>query len=288
MQQLEALRDRVNGGSGRWLRLGLVSTTAIAPLVARWSDLRTAKRDLRMREEAQSRLDGLRAGAQSRVETLRARVDRARQERAKENPLDGLAAVASTDEPARRVTSDNVRLGMWLAGVSLGLIAAGAGAFFLTRRRLATSAEEPLLELPATRAPANGARPDKPPREHRPRQDASSATREAGAAPEESRGAQPESPDAEGVVGPERAGAPDMLDLERETGSSVTPEEAAFVGNMHTMVYHDARDEQHLPAEENRIYFASEEEAREMGYRRARGEVPPAPQADVAVEGPSA
>ena len=49
-------------------------------------------------------------------------------------------------------------------------------------------------------------------------------------------------------------------------------ESAAFIGNIHTMVYH-AADADDLPAEENRIYFASEDEAHERGYRRARDEV---------------
>ncbi len=47
--------------------------------------------------------------------------------------------------------------------------------------------------------------------------------------------------------------------------------EAPFIGNVHTLVYHDAASDS-LPAEENRVYFFSEDEARESGYRPARGE----------------
>ncbi len=45
------------------------------------------------------------------------------------------------------------------------------------------------------------------------------------------------------------------------------------------MVYHEAADDD-LPAEENRIYFVSEDEARQAGYRRHRDEVAPGAQAD--------
>ena len=36
------------------------------------------------------------------------------------------------------------------------------------------------------------------------------------------------------------------------------------------MVFHDSDDRGHLPAEENRIYFSSEDEARQAGYRYSR------------------
>ena len=42
-----------------------------------------------------------------------------------------------------------------------------------------------------------------------------------------------------------------------------------LVGNIRTMVYHDVNNDQELPSEENRIYFASETEALEAGYHRA-------------------
>ena len=42
-------------------------------------------------------------------------------------------------------------------------------------------------------------------------------------------------------------------------------EAMAIVGNIRTMAYHLATDED-LPDEDNRIYFSSEEEARLAGY----------------------
>jgi hypothetical protein len=46
---------------------------------------------------------------------------------------------------------------------------------------------------------------------------------------------------------------------------------APFVGNARTMVYHPS-DSPHLPSEDNRVYFRSEQEAIAAGYRPAIGE----------------
>ena len=48
-------------------------------------------------------------------------------------------------------------------------------------------------------------------------------------------------------------------------------ENAPFVGNARTMVYHPS-DSAHLPSEDNRVYFRSEQEAEDAGYRPAVGE----------------
>lgn len=56
------------------------------------------------------------------------------------------------------------------------------------------------------------------------------------------------------------------------TGTSTTATQAApFIGNSRTLVYHKATSE-NLPAIENRVYFASETEAKAEGYRPAEGE----------------
>jgi hypothetical protein len=276
MQTIERPSDHVND-RGRWFRVGLVSTTAIAPLLARWNDLRVARRDLRKREEEAVRPADLRASAQARIANLRARLGRERNTRA----VDRVAERPPESTPALRMTSENVRLGLWLAGAGLGLVVAGAGAYFLARRRLAATAEEPLLELPATKAPANGARPDareeKRVRRYRPEPE-----NRFGAVPSMQQGA---TPDVTGAAGGFELGLREPVRW-RESGQA--PTDAKFVGNMHTMVYHEASDLQHLPVEENRIYFTTEEEAREMGYRRARGEPSPAPETNISPEGPIA
>lgn len=46
---------------------------------------------------------------------------------------------------------------------------------------------------------------------------------------------------------------------------------APFVGNARTMVYHPS-DSVHLPAEDNRVYFRTQQEAENAGYRPAVGE----------------
>ncbi len=51
--------------------------------------------------------------------------------------------------------------------------------------------------------------------------------------------------------------------------SPAQTEMGPLVGNIRTMVYHDVNNDQELPSEENRIYFASETEALEAGYHRA-------------------
>ncbi|MBF6589934.1 MAG: hypothetical protein IVW57_05305 [Ktedonobacterales bacterium] len=250
MQQLEALRTRA---SGSWFRVGLVSTTVVAPLIARWSDLRSAKRDLRLREEVPSRLEALRGGVPARVESLRTLVAQGPGARA----LDRLASSLPVAEARRKTRSDSVRVGLWLAGVGVGLVAAGAGAYFLAQRRLAASAEEPLLELPTNKAPHNGVRP-------------SATDGRATTAP-----THPSRMDGAGAGENLETGAPEP------TGNrsfATTADEATFVGNIHTMVFHQVRDEEHLPAEENRVYFASEEEARAAGFRQDRGEMAPSPE----------
>jgi hypothetical protein len=283
MQQIERVRDRADE-TGKWFRVGLVSTTAIAPLLARWNDLRVTKRELRKREEAEARRPDARASAQSRVADLRARLARGRADGA-DGAERGLTAVPESTAP-RRVSSDNVRLGLWLAGVGLGLVAAGAGAYFLARRRLAASVDEPLLELPTSKAPANGARPEKPNSKGRARHGTSQENRAS--APTSPAQDESHYPGLSRSIGLSGSVETEMPEPERGHIFSPAPADAAFVGNVHTMIYHDAGDVQHLPADENRTYFASEEDARNRGYRRARSAMPPATESGVLPEGPSA
>jgi len=99
----------------------------------------------------------------------------------------------------------------------------------------------------------------------------------------------PRIPGAAGGFGPTDVVEPGMPGpTGRNGGSTTLPEEATFVGNIHTMIFHDATDRTHLPAEENRVYFASEDEAREAGYRRDRREAPPTSEAGITSEGPIA
>ena len=114
----------------------------------------------------------------------------------------------------------------WVVGVGIGVIAAGIGTYALVKRRMASYQEEPLVPLPFRR------------------------------------------PDREGVAPTRDDQIPDDGNYsgQQADSSGMTDGEAtAIVGNIRTMAYHLATDD-NLPDEDNRIYFSSEEEARLAGY----------------------
>lgn len=250
MQQLDTLRKRVNPGN-EWFRIGLASATVVAPLVKRWSDLRDADSSRMLREEAEARW-----------KAARSRLAVPKPLNAKRKSLDVAADVA---ESAGRRSTNAARI--WLIGVGVGLVVAGAGAYFLVQRRMRRSLEEPLVDLPLASSNGHTAYTGAP-------QTVPSAPggRSTASAP----AATPEQPAQTREPGAEEPGEmPGGATTVTETGApaGVADADAApFVGNIHTMVYHD-RDDENLPAEENRIYFASEDEAREQGYRRDRADV---------------
>ncbi len=70
---------------------------------------------------------------------------------------------------------------------------------------------------------------------------------------------------ADATSAPTRADATDFVDID----SPAVANNPAFIGNIHTMIYHPA-DADTLPAEENQIFFATEEQAIASGYRRSK------------------
>jgi hypothetical protein len=122
---------------------------------------------------------------------------------------------------------------LWILGATVGVAAAGAAIYYFTRSRQPMLEAEPLVELPN-----NGGESYRSSVSNITSLDASKARGEAEPA----------------IVG---------------VNSPAQTEMGPLVGNIRTMVYHDANDDQELPAEENRIYFASETEAQEAGYHRA-------------------
>ena len=122
---------------------------------------------------------------------------------------------------------------LWILGATVGVAAAGAAIYYFSRRRQPMLEAEPLVELPT-----NGVDSYRSSASNITSLDTSKARGEG-------------EPAIVGVNSPAQA----------ETGP--------LIGNIRTMVYHDATDDQELPAEENRIYFASETEAQEAGYHRA-------------------
>lgn len=255
MQQMEALRQRLNP-KNEWLRIGLASATIMAPLLKRWTDLRDADSTRALREEAEARWNN----ARSRLVFS--------------NPFESrrnLVLAAREPAPAPAKEHKNVAR-IWLIGVSVGLVAAGAAAYFFVQRRMNQALEEPLVDLPVMSS--NG------------HQIPAEAMR-AGASVEQPQAAASAGNGATAPAAERPASAPELLmeeqpaetaemQIERGTSAGVVDAgDAPFIGNIRTMVYHE-RDDENLPAEENRIYFASEEEARERGYRRDREDVPTA------------
>ncbi|MGH2516551.1 MAG: hypothetical protein ACRDHP_12925 [Ktedonobacterales bacterium] len=307
MRQFDTLRKRYDP-RGQWFQIGLASATLLTPLLKRWNDLRAAEQARAWRDEAEARLREVRSWNPLRLTTSRRQTQKA---------LDQVA-------PPR----GNVSATIWLAGVSVGLVAAGAGAFVLVRRRMRQEQEAPLLDLPVplngnggggrngahlraaahavaqgisrrdesaaqTQTASNGATP--PPAPLRP---GPQSPRLVPAVPASAPMLPPTPPQlAHAQTGPlmppapaEAASAPtasarqpDTYNTANLSGSATAPaggapagvadaNNAAFIGNIHTMVFHEA-DAGDLPAKGNRIYFGSEEEARDAGFRRARDEV---------------
>lgn len=284
MRQFDTLRKRYDPRS-QWIQIGLASATLLTPLLKRWNDLRAAEQARSWRDEAEARLREVRSW----------------------NPLQRTTSRRQARQALEQVTSPrgNVSATIWLAGVSVGMVAAGAGAFILVRRRMRQEQDAPLLDLPvpfsgngngagngrgpsgnngssvsataqavargisrrdnsATQAASNGVTPPA----LAPSQPATAPTGQAGPlmppAATETTPATASSAPQSGVAtnGTESAARAGIADANS----------AAFIGNIHTMVFHEA-DADDLPAEENRVYFASEDEARDAGFRRARDEV---------------
>jgi hypothetical protein len=265
---MEEIQSRL-GERGRWFQVGVVSATLLPPLVSRWQSLRAAERARALWEASRS------------------------------DQRWPWAAKREADLP-RLAQRTNVSTGLWLAGVGVGLVMAGTVAYVLVRRRMETAEGEP-LELPL--ASANGQRHGfagqardlvaRTTRQSRVSGNATPADPPTGQAGPRDPAAAAGAGDAEAPepLQPE-AGAhgapliPDERAEERmaETGASylledgapagvVRPDRAPFIGDIRTLVYHDADDED-LPAEENRVYFASREEAESAGYRADRAEAP--------------
>jgi hypothetical protein len=271
-QRIDARRNRTDT-SNNWFRIGVLTATVLAPLIARWNDLRTSNRAQSLRELAAVRLSDARdqaavklapvgAAANARLDEMRglanARIGDARESANArfDDALDRLAQVrtpevlqnvlpfslarkralelAQARQRRRRQTTI-----LWLAGVGVGLAAAGVTAFIVARRRMTTAIEdeEPMVELPTERNLAE-------------------ATVGKSSAMRNSYSSTAERTEISVPV--------------QTYAGAVSGGEARYVGNIHTMIFQAADDADHLPAEENRMYFSTEDEARQAGYHQAQ------------------
>lgn len=254
----------------QWLQLGMLSASVVAPLIARWNELRGAERASELLGEIEARLKTVGALAPDTYRDLRQQL--AAVARQTGGRIMSTGGRGETKPAGGRLSRSSW---LWLAGAGLGLAAAGAGTYLLVRRRLSAAAEEPLFDLPSPStngASANGggasaAAPTRPLSEQ------PGAELLQDELPQE----EMETETGEPVIvapTPWDGGGATVTPTGAPAGV-VVPSEAPFIGDIKTMIYHESNAE-NLPAEQNRIYFASEEEAREAGYQRDRDEVPKA------------
>ena len=251
MRQVDTARKRL-ADRGAWFRVGLASATIAAPLISRWNDLRAGERAREFADEAEARL-----------RDFGARVPWSRGHRLQREAVEMVREVSERATGRRQRASSFI----WLAGVGVGLVAAGAGAYVLVRRRLDAEMDEPLIAVMSAGPNGNGhgrAADVANGASAMPRATAASATPATGVAP----GAATTAPAATNEDEP----PDDQTDEAPISGENV--EQARFIGNIRTMVFHEA-DADGLPAEENRIYFTSEADALEAGFHRDRDEVSP-------------
>lgn len=247
-------------GKNRWFQLGLVSAGAAAPLIARWRSLRAAEQAEALREQANERWnealariaqlrpqealqESLRQATPQAQESLRqvsAAAREALRHLPRTTPSTEVATLETAPAPATRQPNRRVNATLWAVGVGVGLVAAGAVAYIVLRNRLAaTSDNDALVEIPLTAVT--------PTEEEASAQAAAAMASEGPAIVEEPASEEP------GIA-------------ETPTFDESDAEGAAFVGNIQSRVYHPASSKR-LPAPEHRIYFATQAEAEEAGYR---------------------
>lgn len=229
------------GSKGRWLQVGLVSATAVAPLIARWRALRDDDRAQALRqraedirEQASARLAGASQAAQDFQVSLQRASERQAQQ-ANQAALDARARIAEIAQSAFGDEADRrraLRATFWLAGVSAGLLAAGVVSYIVIRNRAMARVEnDEMMEIPLdhlTSTPTGAPQPG-------------------------------ERPITEAAKSQEPGFAPPP------TFSDEDGKGAGWVGDIYTRAY-NSMDSGFLPAPMRRTYFATEQQAIDAGY----------------------
>lgn len=270
-------------GKNRWFQLGLLSAGAAAPLIARWRSLRAAEQAEALRNQASARwsdwsdvvsrmaaslpTDSIQGSIDSLQESLRQVAPQAQESlrQVRSAARDALQRLPGVNLPATvppapiivaPVARRRANTTLWLMGVGVGVVAAGAVAYFVLRNRMsAESDDDTLVEIPLTSPAilaANGASAG-----------TTAATRAAAQAASK---AADEPPIVEGPSDDEPRVAEPIPFSESDA------EGAAFVGNILSRIYHPI-DSKRLPSPQNRIYFASEAEAISAGYHADSAEL---------------
>lgn len=233
--------------AGQWLRAGAMSAAVIKPVVDQMMSKRTsAKAVASQASDLRTRLEDQLPLTQQQIEKLAKSIS------------DRMADLSDQAQfAAKRVIrrADNVDGRIWWAtGITLGFAAAGVTAFVVTRRRMAAQSQaEDLVALPQPTENGHLSPTD------RLRSAVSRITQ------------RPATPPSDTAASPMTA-ATAVAENDRIIGlGTALANEAQFVGNIKTLIFH-RKDSDHLPAEENRIYFRNEQEAEGAGYRAATGE----------------
>jgi|GEM_PF-1942990 len=244
---------------GPWISATLVSASLVKPILEFWNQNAAIKKASSNAQSLRSRLNDQVPLTQAQVERIaKAVTDRASDltdqvqqvadkvavrvpaitNRFPAKTVAAIVPAANQQKPSYRV--------WWITGISIGFAIAGGVAFVLTRRRMQQQADQELVALPANNSNGHQTTPD------RLRSVVSNIVRRD----------QPASNDTT-ATSPASSPSPTATAIDDST-----LEQAAFIGNIRTQVYHPA-DSDHLPVEENRIYFRSEHDAKEAGYHPA-------------------
>ncbi len=237
--------------AGQWVRTGIVSVSLLKPVIE------TLQTNWNKRNKP-VKINSLKSKFDQPVEALgNARAKIVEQIPLTQAQLDGLAKEISARlgdvsnqakgfaGRAAKYPGNVSRRMWWASGISLGFGVAAFATFLIARRRMAQQQQaNDLVMLPSTNGQVRW--------QDGPR----------------------------GIVGrlTNRRAQTDADGLNTSTDHSTATatevdvvSQAKFIGNIRTMVYH-ASDSERLPAEEHRVYFLSEQEAEDAGYRPATGE----------------